>query len=99
MLCWKERVLCAAKSFNLGNYRRPKSGTMLRGNWASRPSGTKTIDVRRFYNSTDWPSGLAQINLGDRTVDMIQHQPTTRLRSCPFCDRNTALFSGDFLTR
>jgi hypothetical protein len=27
--------------------------------------------VRRYYNFTDWPNGLAQIDLGDRTVDVI----------------------------
>jgi hypothetical protein len=27
--------------------------------------------VRRYYNFTDWPNGLAQLNLGDRTVDVI----------------------------
>src|SRR5215831_12434087 len=27
--------------------------------------------VRRYYNFTDWLNGLAQIHLGDRTVDVI----------------------------
>jgi glyoxylase-like metal-dependent hydrolase (beta-lactamase superfamily II) len=27
--------------------------------------------VRRFYNFTDWPNGLAHIDPGDRTVDVI----------------------------
>jgi hydroxyacylglutathione hydrolase len=27
--------------------------------------------VRRYYNFTNWPNGLAQIDLGDRTIDVI----------------------------
>lgn len=53
--------------------------------------------IRRFYNFTDWPNGLAQIDLGDRIVDVIPtpgHNPT----EISFYDRNTGLFfSGDFL--
>ena len=53
--------------------------------------------VRHYYNFTDWPNGVAQIDLGDRTVDVIPtpgHNPT----HVSFCDRNTGLFfSGDFL--
>ncbi len=28
--------------------------------------------IRRFYHFTDWPNGLAQIDLGERTVDVMQ---------------------------
>ena len=54
--------------------------------------------VRHYYNFTDWPmNGVAQIELGDRTVDVIPtpgHNPT----HVSFYDRNTGLFfSGDFL--
>jgi hydroxyacylglutathione hydrolase len=53
--------------------------------------------VRHYYNFTDWPNGVAQIDLGDRTVDVIPtpgHNPT----HVSFYDRNTGLFfSGDFL--
>jgi hydroxyacylglutathione hydrolase len=53
--------------------------------------------VRRYYNFTDWPNGVAQIDLGDRTVEVIPtpgHNPT----HVSFYDRNTGLFfSGDFL--
>jgi len=27
--------------------------------------------VRRFYHFSDWPNGLAEIDLGDRIVDVI----------------------------
>ena len=53
--------------------------------------------VRHYYNFTDWPNGVAQIDLGDRIVDVIPtpgHNPT----HVSFYDRNTGLFfSGDFL--
>jgi hydroxyacylglutathione hydrolase len=54
-------------------------------------------NVRRYYHLTDWPNGLAQIELGDRTVDVIP-TPGHNETEISFYDRNTALFfSGDFL--
>jgi len=53
--------------------------------------------VRRYYNFTDWPNGLAQIDLGKRTVDVIP-TPGHNETEVSFYDRNTGLFfSGDFL--
>ena len=53
--------------------------------------------VRRYYHFTDWPNGVAQINLGDRTVDVIP-TPGHNATHVVFYDRNTGvLFSGDFL--
>jgi hydroxyacylglutathione hydrolase len=53
--------------------------------------------VRRFYNFTDWPNGLARIDLGDRAVDAIP-TPGHNETEVSFYDRNTGLFfSGDFL--
>ena len=53
--------------------------------------------VRRYYHFTDWPNGLAQLELGDRTVDVIP-APGHNETEVSFYDRNTALFfSGDFL--
>jgi hydroxyacylglutathione hydrolase len=53
--------------------------------------------VRRYYNFTDWPNGLAQIELGDRIVDVIP-TPGHNETEVSFYDRNTGLFfSGDFL--
>jgi hydroxyacylglutathione hydrolase len=53
--------------------------------------------VRRFYNFTHWPDGLAQLDLGDRTVDVIPTPGHTETE-ISFYDRNTGLFfSGDFL--
>ena len=53
--------------------------------------------VRQFYDFTDWPNGLAQIDLGARTVDVIP-TPGHDATEVSFYDRNTGLFfSGDFL--
>jgi hydroxyacylglutathione hydrolase len=53
--------------------------------------------VRSFYKFTDWPDGLAQIDLGDRTVDAIP-TPGHSETEVSFYDRNTGLlFTGDFL--
>ena len=53
--------------------------------------------VRRYYQFTDWPNGTAQIDLGDRTVDIIP-TPGHNATHVVFYDRNTGLlFSGDFL--
>ena len=53
--------------------------------------------VRRYYNFTDWPNGLAQIDLGDRTVDVIP-TPGHNETEVSFYDRTTGLlFTGDFL--
>src|SRR5215211_7944227 len=55
--------------------------------------------VRAFYGFTDWPNGIARLDLGGRTVDVIPtpgHNPT----HVAFYDNRTAiLFSGDFLMR
>jgi hydroxyacylglutathione hydrolase len=53
--------------------------------------------IRAFYGFTDWPNGLAQIELGDRTVDVIP-TPGHNATHVAFYDRSTGLFfSGDFL--
>jgi hydroxyacylglutathione hydrolase len=53
--------------------------------------------VRHYYNFANWPSGLAQIDLGDRTVDAMP-TPGHNETEVSFYDRNTGLFfSGDFL--
>jgi hydroxyacylglutathione hydrolase len=53
--------------------------------------------VRTYFGFTDWPNGLAQIDLGDRIVDVLPapgHHPAHVV----YYDRNTGIvFSGDFL--
>jgi hydroxyacylglutathione hydrolase len=53
--------------------------------------------VRRYYKFTDWPNGLAEVDLGDRTVDVIP-TPGHNETEVSFYDRSTGLlFTGDFL--
>jgi hydroxyacylglutathione hydrolase len=53
--------------------------------------------VRAFFGFTNWPNGIARVDLGGRTVDVIPtpgHNPT----HVAFYDGETGiLFSGDFL--
>ena len=52
--------------------------------------------VRQYFGFSDWPNGLAQVDLGDRIIDVIPtpgHYPS----HLSYYDRQTALFfSGDF---
>ncbi len=53
--------------------------------------------VRRYYKFIDWPNGLAQVDLGDRTIDVIP-TPGHNETEVSFYDRSTGLlFTGDFL--
>jgi glyoxylase-like metal-dependent hydrolase (beta-lactamase superfamily II) len=53
--------------------------------------------VRRYYKLADWPNGLAQVDLGNRTVDVIP-MPGHNETEVSFYDRSTGLlFTGDFL--
>lgn len=53
--------------------------------------------VREYFGFSQWPNGAAQIDLGDRVVDVLPapgHHPAQLV----YYDRNTGLvFSGDFL--
>lgn len=71
------------------------------GQFANLPNvqvvGWDLASVRRYYQFTNWPNGVAYIELGDRTVDVIP-SPGHNATHVVFYDRNTALlFSGDFL--
>jgi len=59
--------------------------------------GSDVEHVRKYFGFADWPSGSAQIDLGDRIVDVLPapgHHPAQLV----YYDRNTGLvFSGDFL--
>jgi glyoxylase-like metal-dependent hydrolase (beta-lactamase superfamily II) len=53
--------------------------------------------VRGYYKFSDWPNGTVQIDLGNRTVDVIP-SPGHNETEVSFYDRNTGLFfTGDFL--
>lgn len=71
------------------------------GQFANLPNvkvvGWDIDSVRQYYGFTDWPNGVAQIDLGDRIVDVMP-TPGHNATHLAFYDRNTALFfSGDFL--
>jgi hydroxyacylglutathione hydrolase len=52
--------------------------------------------VRQYFGFADWPNGIAQVDLGDRTIDVLPtpgHYPS----HVSYYDRQTGLFfSGDF---
>src|SRR6266550_3613627 len=53
--------------------------------------------VRAFFGFTNWPNGIAHLDLGDRTVDVIP-TPGHNATHLAFYDSRTGiLFSGDFL--
>jgi glyoxylase-like metal-dependent hydrolase (beta-lactamase superfamily II) len=71
------------------------------GQFAQLPNvqvvGWDNESVRQYYKFTNWPDGLAAIDLGERTVDVIP-TPGHNATHVAFYDRNTGLFfSGDFL--
>jgi glyoxylase-like metal-dependent hydrolase (beta-lactamase superfamily II) len=59
--------------------------------------GTTLEDVKRHFHFGNWPNDAAQIDLGDRSVDVLPtpgHYPS----ELSYYDRQTGLFlSGDFL--
>jgi len=59
--------------------------------------GFDLASIQHFYGFKDWPNGFAQIDLGDRIVDVIPSPGHNETELC-FYDRETGLlFSGDFL--
>jgi hydroxyacylglutathione hydrolase len=59
--------------------------------------GFDLASVQKFFGFSHWPDGLAQIELGDRTVDVLP-TPGHEATHVVFFDRNTALLiSGDVL--
>ena len=53
--------------------------------------------VRTYFGFADWPNGSAQIDLGERIVDVLP-APGHHAAQLLYYDRNTGLvFSGDFL--
>lgn len=53
--------------------------------------------VQKYFGFKDWPQGTAQMDLGDRVVDVLP-APGHNLAHVVYYDRNTGiLFSGDFI--
>jgi hydroxyacylglutathione hydrolase len=53
--------------------------------------------VRAFYGFTDWPNGIAHLDLGGRTVDVIPTPGHNETHLAFYDNRTGILFSGDFL--
>jgi hydroxyacylglutathione hydrolase len=53
--------------------------------------------VRGFFGFDNWPNGIAHIDLGGRTVDVIPTPGHNQTHVAFYDDRTGILFSGDFL--
>ena len=53
--------------------------------------------VRRFFGFNNWPNGVAHIDLGGRTVDLIPTPGHNQTHLAFYDDRTGILFTGDFL--
>ena len=53
--------------------------------------------IRAFFGFTDWPNGIAHLDLGGRTVDVIPTPGHNQTHVAFYDDRTGILFSGDFL--
>jgi hydroxyacylglutathione hydrolase len=53
--------------------------------------------LRAFFGFANWPNGIAHIDLGGRTVDVIPTPGHNQTHVAFYDDRTGILFSGDFL--
>ena len=53
--------------------------------------------VRAFFGFNNWPNGIAHLDLGGRTVDVIPTPGHNETHVAFYDDRTGILFSGDFL--
>jgi hydroxyacylglutathione hydrolase len=53
--------------------------------------------VRAFFGFTNWPNGIAHLDLGGRTVDVIPTPGHNQTHVAFYDSRTGILFSGDFL--
>ncbi len=53
--------------------------------------------VRAFFGFTNWPYGIAHLDLGDRTVDVVPTPGHNSTHVVFYDNRTGILFSGDFL--
>jgi glyoxylase-like metal-dependent hydrolase (beta-lactamase superfamily II) len=69
--------------------------------FASLPSAQVVpFDLERlqvFFGFTNWPNGIAHVDLGGRTVDVIPTPGHNQTHVAFYDDRTGILFSGDFL--
>ena len=69
--------------------------------FASLPSGEVVPfdleGVRAFFGFNNWPNGIAHVDLGGRTVDVIPTPGHNQTHLAFYDDRTCILFTGDFL--
>jgi glyoxylase-like metal-dependent hydrolase (beta-lactamase superfamily II) len=53
--------------------------------------------VRAFFGFSNWPNGIAHVDLGERTVDVIPTPGHNQTHVAFYDERTGILFSGDFL--
>jgi hydroxyacylglutathione hydrolase len=53
--------------------------------------------VRTFFSFSNWPNGIAHVDLGGRTVDVIPTPGHNQTHVAFYDERTGILFSGDFL--
>ena len=53
--------------------------------------------VRAFFGFTNWPNGIAHLDLGGRTVDVIPTPGHNETHVAFYDDKTGIIFSGDFL--
>ncbi len=53
--------------------------------------------VRAFFGFDHWPEGIAQLDLGDRRVDVVPTPGHESVHIAFYDERTALLFSGDFL--
>ena len=53
--------------------------------------------IRAFFGFTNWPNGIAHLDLGGRTVDVIPTPGHERTHVAFYDNKTGILFSGDFL--
>jgi len=53
--------------------------------------------VQKFFGFNNWPNGIAHIDLGDRTVDVLPTPGHNQTHVAFYDDRTGILFTGDFL--
>jgi hydroxyacylglutathione hydrolase len=54
-------------------------------------------DVRKFFGFSDWPNGVAGLDLGGRSVEVLPAPGHESAHLVFYDDRTASLFTGDFL--
>ncbi|TMP92506.1 MAG: MBL fold metallo-hydrolase [Verrucomicrobia bacterium] len=94
----RKRCPWRKRSWNYCRIRTTKSFH----SWLRIPTGTWIIapailSSRRFFGFTNWPNGIAHLDLGDRTVNVIPTPGHNETHVAFYDSRTGILFSGDFL--